>query len=107
MLAYARLILGETMSHGGSGWLECDRAARQQRAIDPAKPWNVLDSGLHSSFILNRSSAAAVNRCTACQGVDHTTSQCQLAYIEPAVQQAEVEPRHCSYICASWNRGGL
>ena len=68
MLAYARLILREAMCHGGSGWLDYDRAARQQRAIDPAKPWNVLDPGLHSSFILSRSSAAAVKCCTACQG---------------------------------------
>ena len=98
MLAYARLILGEAMCHGGSGWLEYDRAARQQHAIDPAKPWNVLDPGLHSSFILSRSSAAAVKRCTACQGVDHTTSQCALASIKPAVQQAGVEPCRCGYI---------
>ena len=93
------------MCHGRSGWLEYHRAARQQRAIDPAKPWNVLDHGLHSSFILSRSSAAAVKRCTACQGVDHTTNQCALASIEPAVQQAGAEPRRRSYICASWNRG--
>ena len=93
------------MCHGGSGWLEYDRAARQQHAIDPAKPWNVLDPGLHSSFIVSRSSAAAVKRCTACQGVEHTTSQCALASIEPAVQQAGVEPRRHGYICASWNSG--
>ena len=52
------------MCHGGSGWLEYDRAARQQRAIDPAKPWNVLDPGLHSSFILSRCSAAAARGLT-------------------------------------------
>ena len=38
MLAYARLILEEAMCHGGSGLFEYNRAARQQRAIDPAKP---------------------------------------------------------------------
>ena len=103
MLAYARLILGEAMCHRGSGWLEYDRAARQQRAIDPAKPWNVLDPGLHSGFILSRSSAAAVKHCTACQGIDHT-SQCALVSIEPAVQQAGMEPCCHSYNCASWNR---
>ena len=96
---------GEAMCHGGSGWLEYDRAARQQCAIDPAKPWNVLDPGLHSSFILSWSSAAAVKCCSACQGVNHTTSQCALASIEPAVQQAGVEPHHRGYICASWNKG--
>ena len=90
----------------GSEWLEYDSAARQQCAIDPAKPWNVFDPGLHSSFILSQNLAAAMKRCTACQGVDHTTSQCALASIEPAVQQAGVEPHHRSYICTSWNRGG-
>lgn len=63
MLAYARLILGEAMSHGGTGWLEYDRAARQQRAIDP---WNVLDPGLHSAFILSRSSSSFIKRCKRC-----------------------------------------
>ena len=92
---------------GGGHVIEYDRAARQQHAIDPAKPWNVLDPGLHSSFILSRSSVAAVKRCTACQGVDHTTSQCALASIEPAVQQAGVEPCRRGFICASWNIGGL
>uniref|UniRef100_A0A1X7TZ31 Uncharacterized protein n=1 Tax=Amphimedon queenslandica TaxID=400682 RepID=A0A1X7TZ31_AMPQE len=55
MLSYARLILGEAMCHGGTGWLEYDRATRQQRAIDPLKPWNIIDPGLHSAFILSHS----------------------------------------------------
>ena len=58
-----------------------------------------------SSFIFSRSSAAAVKCCTACQGIDHTTNQCALASIEPAVQQAGVEPCCRGYICTSWNRG--
>ena len=76
------------MCHGGSGWLEYDRATRQQCAIDPAKPWNVLHPGLHSSFILSWSSVAAVKHCTACQGVDHTTSQfgLGLSHLDKAVQ---------------------
>ena len=48
MLVYARLVLGEAMSHGGPDWLEYDRVARQLRADNTSKPWNVLDSGLHS-----------------------------------------------------------
>ena len=85
---YVSLCEGEAMCHGGSGWLEYDRATRQQRAIDPAKPWNVLHPGLHSSFILSWSSVAAVKRCTACQRVDHTTSQSELglSHLDKAVQ---------------------
>lgn len=56
------------MCHGGTGWLEYDRAARQQRAINPLRPWNVIDPGLHSAFILSRSAATAVRRCSSCQG---------------------------------------
>ena len=105
MLAYARLILGEAMCHGGTGWLEYDRAARQQRAIDPLKPWNILDPGLHSAFILSRNSATTLKRCSSCQGVDHTASQCALTSIEPASQQIWTEPRRRSFVCISWNRG--
>ena len=105
MLAYARLILGEAMSHGGTGWLEYDRAARQQRAIDPSKPWNVLDPGLHSAFILSRSSSAYIKRCSLCQGVDHIASQCALASLDSFQGQGGAETRRRSFICQSWNRG--
>uniref|UniRef100_A0A1X7U1S3 C3H1-type domain-containing protein n=1 Tax=Amphimedon queenslandica TaxID=400682 RepID=A0A1X7U1S3_AMPQE len=105
MLAYARLILGEAMRHGGSGWLEYDRAARQQRAIDPTKPWNVLDPGLHSALVLSRGSAASVKRCSLCHGADHTASQCALASLEHTPSQPWTTPRRQSLVCVSWNRG--
>ena len=68
MLAYARLVLEEAMAHGGYGWLEYDRAARQQRALDPSKPWNVLDSGLHAKLVLGGRASGRVAQCGICHG---------------------------------------
>ena len=105
MLAYARLILGEAMCHGGSGWLEYDRAARQQRAINPTRPWNVLDPGLHSALVLSRSAGALVKRCSLCHGADHSSSQCALASLDHTPSQPWTAPRRQSLICSSWNKG--
>ena len=44
MLAYARFVLGKAQRYG---WIDYDYAAWQMEAIDPSKPWNTLESGLH------------------------------------------------------------
>lgn len=123
MLTYARLVLGEAMAHGGIGWLEYDRAARQQRAINPSKPWNVLDTGLHSKLVLGHGASGAAPQCIHCQGSDHTSSQCALAVFEPSRSvpssqggssgtmagyraRGHLNRRESqSYVCLSWNRG--
>ena len=33
MMVYARVVLGEAQRHGGFGWIDYDRAARQQSAL--------------------------------------------------------------------------
>ena len=123
MLAYARLILGEAQRHGGLGWIDYDRAARQLKAIDPLKPWNSLESGLHSAMILGHSSGKTVH-CAYCFESDHSSAQCALAFFKslPATVQMsqgrvskEVarnrnqmpyhRPESLSRICASWNKG--
>ena len=48
-LAYARLIIREALRHGGAGWLDYDRAFRQQAAADPSLRWNTLLPGLLAS----------------------------------------------------------
>ena len=53
-LAYARLIIKEAQRHGGLGWLDYDRAFRQQAAADPAIRWNTLLPGLQASTILGQ-----------------------------------------------------
>ena len=35
-LAYARLVIKEALRHGGQGWLDYDRAFRQQAAAEPS-----------------------------------------------------------------------
>ena len=47
-LAYAVLIIREAMRHGGQGWLEYDRLFRQQAALNPTLPWNVIHPELQA-----------------------------------------------------------
>ena len=42
-LAYARLLIKEAQCHGGLGWLDYDRAFRQQAATAPSPAWNTLN----------------------------------------------------------------
>ena len=49
-LTYARLIIREALHHGGAGWLDCDRAFRQQAAVDPSL--HTLLPGLQASMML-------------------------------------------------------
>lgn len=41
MMAYTQVVLGEAQCHGGFGWIDYDRAARQQRAVD-SRPRSAL-----------------------------------------------------------------
>ena len=109
-LAYARLIMREALRHGNSGWLDYDRSFRQQAAADRSLRWNTLVPGLQASMILgNPTRQSYVNQrqsCTLCRGVDHTRSDCVLAYLYP--QQARTPqrfPNRQTLICTSWNRG--
>ena len=123
MLAYARLVLGEAQRHGGLGWIDFDWAVQQLKAIDPSKPWNFLDSGLHSTMILGHSSGNIVH-CVHCFESDHSSAQCALAFFEslPAAVQTSQggvtsvaacnssrtpyrRPEPMPHICVSWNKG--
>lgn len=129
-LAYARLILGEAQLHGGTGWLDYDRASRQQRAVNPGIPWNTLDSGLHGRLILGQRSGSP-NFCSHCHESDHSDSSCALAALQQQQVPTTAQPYHSSrtyssdprssrrgrgqsgrrsaesleFICMSWNRG--
>lgn len=120
MLTYARIVLGEALRHGGSGWIEYDRAARQWRARCPSRPWNMVDTGLHSTLILGHGSRTPAQLCSHCQGSDHTSAQCALAVFElprsgqltgpdsaPVAPSSRKRDRNDlkSLICWSWNRG--
>ena len=106
-LAYARLIIREALRHGGVGWLDYDRAFRQQAAADPSLRWNTLLPGLQASTILGRGTGQGAVFCTLCRGVDHTRSQCALQCLNPPATRPPItapsSPRR--NICMSWNRG--
>ena len=86
-LAYARLLIKEAQRHGGQGWLDYDRAFRQQAATDPTISWNTLNAGLQASTILGAPPTVHGQGqgmfCTLCRRVDHTRSQCALACLQP------------------------
>ena len=98
-LAYARLIIKEAQRHGGLGWLDYDRAFRQQAEADRAIRWNTLLPGLQASTILGRPAISGqrggpyTRFCTLCREVDHNRVQCALACLEPAGQGTPEDPK--------------
>ena len=118
-LTYARLLIQESLRHGGNGWLDYDHVFRQQVAINPSLPWNTLHPGLHSSTILGQRSLTG-SFCTLCTGSDHTPSQCALQSLQqptsppqpsgtgpvrPRQSHPARRPESLQYICVSWNKG--
>lgn len=109
-LAYGRLILREALRHGGVGWLDYDRAFRQQAAADPTLRWNTLLPGLQASTMLSQRSGQDTLFCTLCREVDHTRAQCALQCLNPPMPRSAstftpAARRRSDNICLSWNRG--
>ena len=110
-LAYARLLIREAHRHGGLGWLDYDRAFRQQAAIDPSTRWNTLVPGLQAATILGQRPNQGTF-CTLCRGVDHLRPQCALSCLQPPNPAAPTHDRNNSNsrrqqmnVCHSWNKG--
>ena len=112
-LAYARLLIREAHLHGGLGWLDYDRAFRQQAAADVSMQWNALVPGLQASTILGQRTGQGTFY-TLCREVDHSRAQCALACLQPVSTGTPADPRPSSIrrrpetalnICISWNRG--
>ena len=105
-VAYARLIIREALHHGGAGWLDYDRAFRQQATLDPSLRWNTLLPGLLASTMLGRSTGQGALFCTLCRDVDHTWAQCALLCLHHPTAQAPtatspVSRRRSENICMS------
>lgn len=115
-LTYARLLIREARRHGGLGWLDYDRAFRQQAAADPYLRWNTLMPGLQASTILGQRTGQG-SFCNLCRGADHAQGQCALSFLNPATPIAQTanrtlragimrnRPETAQNICISWNRG--
>ena len=106
-LAYARLIIREALRHGGAGWLDYDRAFRQQAAVDPSLRWNTLLPGLLASMMLGRGTGQGALFCTLCRDVDHTRAQYALLCMHPPTTRTStatspVPRRRSDNICMSW-----
>ena len=113
-LAYARLIIKEAQRHGGMGWLDYDRAFRQQAANDPSMRWNTLSPGLQASTIFGHRPPGQGSFCTLCRVVDHSRTQCALVCLEPSVPSTAASFRPTTRssstqrrynVCISWNKG--
>ena len=108
-LTYATLLIREALKHGGQGWLEYDRLFRQQAALNPGLPWNIIHPGLQASTILGRQPTGAGVFCSLCQSSDHHVAQCALAQLQqPALRNTQpvpLNPSRPGKICSSWNDG--
>ena len=111
-LAYMRLIIQQAQRQNGLGWMDYDKAFRQQVAADPTMKWNAINPGLLTSTMLGpRQSAGPNSFCTLCRAVDHTRQQCALAFLEPPPAPQRLPPpppprRQRPYpVCYAWNRG--
>ena len=110
-LAYVRLVIKEALRHGGQGWLDYDRAFRQQAVAEPSLRWNTLLSGLQASTILGQRNRQEAAFCTLCREGDHTQAQCALVYLQPPTTRNPSTTyviagrRRQENICTSWNRG--
>jgi hypothetical protein len=110
-LAYTRLMIREALRHGGAGWLDYDRAFRQQAAADPSLRWNTLLPALQASTMLGLAPPGqGATFCTLCREVDHTRAQCALLCLHPPAARPlttlPTTPRRKSdNVCISWNRG--
>ena len=103
-LAYARLIIKEAQRHGGKAWLDYDRAFRQQMAADPSMRWNIINPSLLTSTVLGQHTSGQGSFCTLCRMVDHTRTECALAYLgHPLPTQRHPSGRRTRQICHSWN----
>ena len=75
-LAYTAITsehMQEALRHGNSGWLDYDRAFRQQAAKDTSIRWNNLLPGMQASMILGNPARQGVSNtqkqaCTLCRG---------------------------------------
>ena len=115
--SYARLIIRQAQSQGGLSFLDYDQAFRQQIASDPSMRWNALNPGLLAANRMGGRSTGARTFCTLCRAVDHTCTQCALAFLEPAQSLTSPAFQPCGAnqgvprtprsapICFSWSKG--
>ena len=107
-LTYAVLLIREALRHGVQGWLEYDCLFRQQAAIDPTLPWNLIHPGLQATTMLGQS-ARPGTFCLICAETDHSAPQCAMAQLQqPTLRSGNsTTPRAGTVrrICSSWNEG--
>ncbi len=109
MLAFGRIVLNLAQKHGGSGWLEYDRAFRQQSSADPSIRWNSLNPSL---MVLAAPSTTPGSFCPHCQEVDHSPPDCALLpFLErPGTRQFPARPKSPAHLPLAQPRryaGGL
>ena len=92
ILAYGRIILSLAQRHGSHGWLEYDRAFRQQAAADPTIKWNSLNPSLMAATVLSIPSSSPSMFCPHCQEVDHKSSDCALVSVDPFLDTPKPHP---------------
>lgn len=109
MLACARFLVREANLHGGMGWLDYDMAFRRHLFLNQLRPWNEIDSSLHTSTILNQHSSVLVKELSApCAGERITRAhsvQCGAFSHQPVPAQPHQQVRSKHRSANIWNKG--
>ena len=120
MLAYMRLVVREAQTYGtGVGWLTYDSVYRQNNQGAHCR-WDTLDASLHTAYIGGQG-IPTVPPCRHYRGVDHSSDECALSPVVPAVRPGapmrvelalgerkgrQLNPKQTGgFICRSWNWG--
>lgn len=91
--------------------MDYDRLFRQQAAIDPSLPWNMIHPALQATTILSQRSGAVGTFCNLCREPDHMAAQCALAQLQEQITTTRATSGSSSSrtsqrrICSSWNEG--
>ena len=117
ILSHGRIVLTLAQRHGGLGWLEYDRAFRQQATADLSIRWNTLNPSLMAATVLSAPPSLSFQPCPHCHEADHRGPDCALASVDPYTEFKPITPRPKPYtrpppadaasieICRRFNRG--
>ena len=97
ILSHGRIVLTLAQRHGGLGWLEYDRAFRQQATADSSIRWNTLNPSLMAATVLSAPPSLSFQPCPHCHEADHRGPDCALASVDPYTEFKPITPRPKPY----------
>ena len=91
-LAYAVLLVRESLRLRGGGWLEYNKLFCQKVVLNPNTQWNIIYPVLQVTIILSQRSSMAGSFCSLYKDCDHTAAQCTHPIAATAYQAEQLQP---------------